>query len=94
VRLWEYEPTMLHAKTMVVDGAWASVGSVNLDNRSFQLNDEVALGVQSRAFAAELTAQFERDLEVSEEMRRRRWRRRSLRQRAGERAMAFARREI
>jgi cardiolipin synthase len=94
VRIWEYQPTMLHAKTMTVDSAWACVGSVNLDNRSFQLNDEVALGVQSEAFARELTAQFERDLEASEEMRRRRWRRRSLHMRAAERATTLARREI
>jgi cardiolipin synthase A/B len=94
VRIWEYQPTMLHAKTTVVDGVWSSVGSVNLDNRSFQLNDEVTLAVQSEALAGELTEQFERDLDVSEEMRRGRWQRRSLRQRAAERAMAVPRREI
>jgi cardiolipin synthase len=93
-RIWEYQPTMLHAKTLVVDGAWSCVGSVNLDNRSFQLNDEVALGVQDERFAAELTEQLERDLQVSEEIRRARWRRRPLRHRAAERAMTAARREI
>ena len=60
----------------VVDGAWSSVGSVNFDNRSFQLHDEVTLCVCSRAFADELDAQFERDLEVSEEIDPERWRRR------------------
>ena len=40
VRICEYGPTMLHAKALVVDGAWSAVGSVNFDNRSFQLNDE------------------------------------------------------
>jgi len=94
VRVWEYQPTMLHAKTMVVDDVWSCVGSLNFDNRSFQLNDEVALGVQSEAFAAQLGEQFERDLEVSEEMRHDRWRRRGLRPRAAEQAMALARREI
>src|SRR3712207_5483656 len=39
VEIHEYQPTMLHAKTMVVDGGWSSVGSVNFDNRSFQLHD-------------------------------------------------------
>jgi len=39
VRIFEYQPTMLHAKSLVVDGAWASVGTVNFDNRSFQLHD-------------------------------------------------------
>ena len=70
VRLWEYEPTMLHAKTLCLDGAWSCVGSANFDNRSFQLNDEATLGVSSQAFAADLTAQFARDLEVSEAMSR------------------------
>ena len=55
---------MLHAKTITVDGAWASVGSVNFDNRSFQLHDEVTLCVQSERFAGELHDAFERDLEV------------------------------
>ena len=45
-------PTMLHAKSLVVDEAWTSVGSVNFDNRSFQLNDEATLCVQSDEFAA------------------------------------------
>jgi cardiolipin synthase A/B len=94
VRVWEYQPTMLHAKTLVVDDVWSCVGSLNLDNRSFQLNDEVALGVQSEVFAAQLGEQFERDLDVSEEMRHDRWRRRGLRRRAAERALALARREI
>jgi cardiolipin synthase len=94
VRVWEYQPTMLHAKTMVIDDVWSCVGSANLDNRSFQLNDEVALGAQSEAFAAQLSEQFERDLDVSEEVRPERWRRRSARQRAGERLMALGRREI
>ena len=51
VEVYEYQPTMLHAKSMVVDGAWSSVGSVNFDNRSFQLHDEATLCVLSEAFA-------------------------------------------
>jgi cardiolipin synthase len=94
VRIWEYGPTMLHAKTMTVDGAWSSVGSVNFDNRSFQLHDEATLCVQSREFAGELTAQLADDLAVSEEIREQRWRGRSLRQRAGEQLMVRLRREL
>ena len=52
------------------------VGSVNFDNRSFQLHDEATLCVSSEAFAGELTEQFERDLEVSEGIEPERWRRR------------------
>ena len=94
IRVWEYEPTMLHAKTMVVDGVWSSVGSVNFDNRSFQLHDEVTLCVQSRKFAGLLHDQFERDLEVSEKMDPARWSDRTPVQRASERALQLIRREL
>ena len=43
VRLFEYQPTMLHAKSLCVDGTWSSVGTINFDNRSFQLHDEITL---------------------------------------------------
>ncbi|HEV3001690.1 MAG TPA: phospholipase D-like domain-containing protein [Solirubrobacteraceae bacterium] len=94
VRIFEYQPTMLHAKTMTVDGAWSSVGSVNFDNRSFQLHDEATLCVQSERFAGRLTEQFERDLEVSEEIRRGRFARRPARHRVQERVLQLARREL
>ncbi|MDN5861143.1 MAG: phospholipase D-like domain-containing protein, partial [Pseudonocardia sp.] len=84
VRIWEYAPTMLHAKTITIDGAWCSIGSVNFDNRSFQLNDEATLCVQSTDVAEQLTAQFERDLAVSEEIVSDRWRERPLHRRAGQ----------
>jgi cardiolipin synthase len=94
VRVFEYQPTMLHAKALIVDGVWASVGSVNFDNRSFQQNDEATLCVQSEAFAGRLTAQFERDLEVSEEIDLARWRERPVHHQALERVMQLARREL
>ena len=94
VRIWEYGPTMLHAKTLVVDGAWSSVGSVNFDNRSFQLHDEITLCVQSRSFADVLAEQFERDLAVSEEIDPERWKERGIVKRAGESALRLARREL
>ncbi|HEX2086687.1 MAG TPA: phospholipase D-like domain-containing protein [Solirubrobacteraceae bacterium] len=93
-RIWEYQPTMLHAKTLTIDGAWSSVGSVNFDNRSFQLHDEATLCVQSERFAERLTEQFERDLEVSDEMRRGRFARRGPAHRAQERVLQLARREL
>ena len=94
VEVHEYAPTMLHAKTMVVDGVWSSVGSVNFDNRSFQLHDEATLCVRSEAFAAELTEQFERDLGDAEKIEPRRWERRGARRRAAETATRLARREL
>jgi cardiolipin synthase len=94
VEIHEYQPTMLHAKTMTVDGAWSAVGSANFDNRSFQLNDEATLCVSSEAFAARLTEQFERDLEVAERIAPERWRRRPPPQRAAESVLQLARREL
>jgi cardiolipin synthase len=94
VRVFEYQPTMLHAKTLVIDGAWSSVGSVNFDNRSFQLHDEATLCIQSERFAGELTAQFERDLEVSDAIQPGRWDGRPRHQRATEAVLGLARREL
>jgi cardiolipin synthase A/B len=94
VEVYEYQPTMLHAKTMVVDGAWSSVGSVNFDNRSFQLHDEATLCVLSDKFAGLLSEQFERDLERSVPIDGDRWRGRGPLQRASEAALKLARREL
>jgi cardiolipin synthase A/B len=94
VRIWEYGPTMLHAKTMVVDGAWSTVGSVNFDNRSFQLNDEATLCVQSEGFAARLVEQFDADLAVSTEIEADRWGGRPRRFRAYEQLAVRLRREL
>ena len=94
IEVHEFQPTMLHAKTMTVDGAWSSVGSVNFDNRSFQLHDEATLCVVSEAFAGRLTRQFERDLERSVRIEPERWAGRGPLQRGAEATMALARREL
>jgi cardiolipin synthase len=94
VRLFEFQPTMLHAKTLCVDGAWSSVGTVNFDNRSFQLHDEVTLCVWDERFAAELHKAFERDLERAEEFVPGRWSDRGPVQRTMEAATTVLRREL
>jgi cardiolipin synthase len=94
VEIHEYQPTMLHAKTMCVDGILSSVGSVNFDNRSFQLHDEATLCVQSDAFGRQLTEQFERDLEASDRIEPERWSGRGPAQRATESVLKLARREL
>lgn len=94
VRLFEYGPTMLHAKSLVIDGDWSCVGSINFDNRSFQLHDEIALCVQSERFAGELHEQFERDLEVSEQIDPGKWDERGATRRARELVTKYARREL
>ena len=94
VRLFEFQPTMLHAKSLVVDGTWSSVGTVNFDNRSFQLHDEVTLCVWDERFAGRLHEAFERDLGRSEEIEKGRWDRRGPIQRGREAAMKPLRREL
>jgi len=58
----EYQPTMFHCKTLIVDGLMVSVGSTNFDNRSFRLNDEANLNIYDAPFAVRATAVFEQDL--------------------------------
>jgi cardiolipin synthase A/B len=94
VELFEYQPTMLHAKTMVVDGTWSSVGTVNFDNRSFQLHDEVTLCVADEHFAGQLTESFEKDLERSQRIDPDRWAQRGPVQRLAESASTLLRREL
>jgi cardiolipin synthase len=94
VHIFEYCPTMIHAKTLTIDGVWSSVGSVNFDNRSFQLQDEVTLCVCSGEFAERLDAQFERDLECSAAIEPGRWEQRALPARISESVTKLARREL
>lgn len=72
-KIYEYQPTMIHAKTMVVDGAWAVVGSTNFDNRSFGLNDEVNLAAFDTALASRVAEDFARDCAESREVTYKEW---------------------
>jgi cardiolipin synthase len=65
VKVYEYTPGMMHSKLLLVDGAWASVGSANLDNRSLHLNFEANCLFYSPPAVAELERQYKQDLEVS-----------------------------
>jgi len=78
VRIFEYRPARLHAKTMVVDQLWATVGSTNLDPRSFALNKELNLTVYDRRVAARLEAVFRADLERSGELTYAAWQDRGI----------------
>lgn len=66
VEMYEYEPTMIHTKLMVVDDLWVSIGSANLDNRSFKFNDETNLNVRDASFARLHRTSFETDLSKAE----------------------------
>ncbi len=68
VRIHEYDKTLLHQKVMTVDGVWAAVGSTNFDDRSFEINDEITLGIWSETLAQKLEEIFERDLKSCREL--------------------------
>ena len=76
IEIYEYQPTMMHAKAVVVDGILSIFGSANFDNRSLELNDELNVAVFSRAVAGRLVEDFERDLKVSRRLDLESWRRR------------------
>jgi cardiolipin synthase len=85
VKIFEYQPALLHAKTMVVDGVWATVGSSNFDNRSFALNQEINLTVYHSEFAAKLEAVFEDDIKNAKPITYEEWKSRGI----GERLLEF-----
>ncbi len=87
VRIWEYRPTMIHAKTFVADGVWSSVGGINLDNRSLRLNTEAALLIHDRRIGTALDSLFRADLERADEVTLERYRARSTWERIRDRAV-------
>jgi cardiolipin synthase len=76
VRLFEYPHTLLHQKVMTVDGVWSAVGSSNFDDRSFETNDEITLGIRDAATAKRLDAIFEKYLPRCDEILLERWQKR------------------
>ena len=78
VKIYEYQPTMMHAKSMVVDGLWSSVGSLNFDNRSLSFNDESLLVALDPAVGAQMDSIFADDLKWSKEMKLDEFRKRPL----------------
>ena len=86
VRVFEYQPVMMHAKTIVVDGCWSSIGTMNFDNRSLAFNDESNLLVLDEAVGRRLEEIFLEDMRYSSEIRLDEWRRRPWKQRVMERA--------
>ena len=78
VRIFEYMPAMQHAKAMLIDGRFVTLGSTNFDPRSFFLNSELNTSIEDEAFAAEAEALFFRSLERSREIVYADWRKRGL----------------
>ena len=86
VRIFEYQPSMMHAKTVVVDDAWAVVGSANMDERSMEINEENMLGIAEPELARAAAEGMEKDFARSREIELEAWRRRPLYQRGLEKA--------
>jgi cardiolipin synthase A/B len=78
VKIYEYQPTMMHAKTMVVDGIWSDIGSMNFDNRSLSFNNESLLVALDRNVGAQMDSIFIDDLTRSKEMKLDEFRKRPL----------------
>jgi cardiolipin synthase A/B len=85
VRIFEFQASMMHAKTVVVDSAWSIVGSANLDERSMELNEENVLGVADSDFALAIERGVTDDLLRSREILLEEWRKRSVFRRGLER---------
>ena len=78
VRIHEYRSTMMHAKVLIVDGEWTVLGTTNMDNQSFEHNDEVNVALCDAGVAARLLEDYKRDVADSEEITLESWRRRSM----------------
>jgi len=88
VELWNFQPTMMHAKTMMVDVLVANVGSANFNARSLKCDEEINMVIFDPAVVKTLNTHFDDDLERSVQIDPRRWKRRSLTQRLKERVVA------
>lgn len=92
VKIYEYQPTMLHTKALTVDGVASLIGSTNFNRRSLEHDEEVMLAVLARDFTAALDGHFEEDLKRSTRVEPGRWKRRSSSQRLREAAVLPIRR--
>jgi cardiolipin synthase len=86
VKLYERRDALLHSKTALIDGVWSTIGSTNLDWRSFLHNEEVNAVILGQAFGAQMQAMFEADLASSNPITLEQWERRSISDRLKEMA--------
>jgi cardiolipin synthase len=78
VHVYEFQRTLIHQKVIIVDGIWSCVGSTNFDDRSFQRNDEISVGIVDPAVAGQLKAAFADDLRYCQERHLEEWQKRSF----------------
>jgi cardiolipin synthase len=84
-RIFEYQPSMIHAKITLIDGLWSVAGSTNFDSRSFALNDEVNVAIRDSGVAQRFEQDFRNDLEVSRRISYDEWKHRPIWERLQER---------
>ena len=94
IQIFEYQPTMMHCKVLVIDGVWTSVGSANFDDRSFRLNDEANLNAFSEELAREQIGLIDADIQNSRRMVLKKWRGRALGRRVNERLALLLRSQL
>lgn len=81
VHLYEFKPTLLHQKIVIIDGKWSHVGSTNFDERSLALNAEIGVGIHDESVAGTLKSHFETDLKRSHKVSPEEWRQRPMSER-------------
>lgn len=94
IKLYEYQGTMIHAKTMVVDGIWTTIGSSNFDDRSFRLNDEVNVNIYGEEIASIMDTMFLEDVQRSREITLHHFGRRSWTSKMKEAAAGFFKKQL
>lgn len=94
VRVFENQKTLTHQKIMIVDQSWSCVGSTNFDDRSFELNDEITVGLIDKDIAKQLREAYHRDLRDCRELQFDEWRSRPLAHRLLDAACYAVRREL
>jgi len=78
VKIYEYQPTFIHEKTIVIDGAWSVIGSANMDNMSRKINEENIFGVSDKAFGAQIETIFLDNVSHSQQINLSEWQKRGL----------------
>ena len=94
VRIFEYQPTLIHQKIMIVDGIWSCVGSTNFDDRSFDLNDEITVGFTDPDIARQLREAYIEDLKRSREVHLAEWQSRPWTHKLLDASLFLGRREL
>ena len=82
IEIAEYQPTMMHTKTITIDKTMSIIGSANFDNRSLELNDELNVAVFDPELTARIRADFDRDLQKSKKLTLDEWRARPVHEKA------------